>query len=240
MISELKTDQQRLESEVELRNKEVEDLRNQINSLTTTSDSLRAALDVEKTAKDHLQTALTLEQEAKEQAFKLVELEKEGREEAQSSISSLQSDLAATKEQLSTLFQQHEKSKDRTSELEKENHELKNSLPALESRVVENFCLMEGPSLKLCDSFTAGFLRAQQLALEQLEPGHPLEDKILNLEFPKTMGVSPEMEAKILERRGDAFAVLQFIKEQDPDILARWEPGQTSGATGDDGAEGAL
>ena len=59
VISELKTDQQRLESEAELRRKEVEDLRNQVNSLTTTSDSLRAALIAERTAKDLLQTALT-------------------------------------------------------------------------------------------------------------------------------------------------------------------------------------
>ena len=104
---------------------------------------------------------------------------------------------------------------------------------------MDNLCLMEGPSLKLCDSFTAGFLRAQQLALEQLDPGHPLEDKILNLEFPKTMGVSPEIEAKVLEKRGDAFDVLQFIREHDPDLLARWETGQTSEVVGGDNVRGA-
>ena len=50
--------------------------------------------------------------------------------------------------------------------------------------------------------------------------------------------MSPDIEAKILEKRGDAFAILQFIRGQDPDLLAKWETGQASEAGDDDSAGG--
>ena len=74
-------------------------------------------------------------------------------------------------------------------------------MPALETQAVEKFCSMEGPLEKICDSFVAGFLMAQELALQQPK-------NIAGLELPKHMGVAPNLEAKILENRGDAFAIL--------------------------------
>ena len=122
-------------------------------------------------------------------------------------------------------------SKGRISELQKENQELKDSLPTLETQAVEKFCSMEGPFVKICDSFVAGFLRAQELALQQ-------PDKVSSLELPKDMGVSPDLEAKILEKKGDAFAILQLIREEEPDLLARWETGQAPEFGGEDNVGG--
>ena len=73
--------------------------------------------------------------------------------------------------------------------------------------------------MKICDSFVAGFLRAQELALQQ-------PDRVADLELPKDMGVSLDLKARILKKRGDAIAILQLIREGDPDLLAKWETGQ--------------
>ena len=102
----------------------------------------------------------------------------------------------------------------------------------VEAQAVERFCSMEGPFVKICDSFMAGFLRAQELALQQ-------PDNIADLYLPKDMGVALELEAKILEKRGDAFAILQLIREEDPDLLAKWETCQASEVGGEDDARGA-
>ena len=48
------------------------------------------------------------------------------------------------------------------------------------------------------------------------------------------MGVTPELEANILEKRGDVLAILQLIREEDPDLLAKWEKGQPSFSGADD------
>ena len=52
------------------------------------------------------------------------------------------------------------------------------------------------------------------------------------------MGVAPDLEAKILEKRGDAFAILKLSREEDPDLLAKWEIGQASDFGGEDDAGG--
>ena len=54
------------------------------------------------------------------------------------------------------------------------------------------------------------------------------------------MGVTLKLEAKILEKRGDVFAILQLIKEEDPDILAKWETCQPSPSGADDDPAGGL
>ena len=104
-------------------------------------------------------------------------------------------------------------------------------MPALETQAVEKFCSMEGPLVKICDPFVAGFLRAQEVALQQ-------PDKVAQLEPPSDKGVSPDLEARILEKRGDAFAILQLIREEDPDLLARWDTGHAPEFGGEDDAGG--
>ena len=77
----------------------------------------------------------------------------------------------------------------------------------------------------------AGFLKAQELALQQ-------PDKVSQLELPSDMGVSPDLEAKILEKWGDAFAILQLIREENPDLLAKWETSQAFELGDEDDAGG--
>ena len=51
------------------------------------------------------------------------------------------------------------------------------------------------------------------------------------------MGVTRELEAKILEKRDDVFTILQLIREEDTDLLAKWETDQPSpSGAGDDHA----
>ena len=83
MISELRSEKERLEAQAEQRNKEIEDLQFKIRALSASSDSLQAALNSER--------------EAKEQALKLADIENDGRDEAQSTISKLQTELAEIK-----------------------------------------------------------------------------------------------------------------------------------------------
>ena len=48
------------------------------------------------------------------------------------------------------------------------------------------------------------------------------------------MGVTLKLEARILEKRGDVLAILQLIREEEPDLLAKWERGQPSSSGADD------
>ena len=99
---------------------------------------------------------------------------------------------------------------------------------------MENFCSQGGHFRKICDAYIVSFFKAQDLVLEHL----PIEqkDNVKGIELPKEMGVTPELEAKILEKWGDFFAILQLIREEDPNLLAKWEAGQSSPAGADDGA----
>ena len=98
---------------------------------------------------------------------------------------------------------------------------------------MENFCSQGGPFVKVCDAYVAGFFNAQDFALEQ-------PDYIKGIELLKEMGVTPELEAKILEKKGDVFAILQLIREEDHDLLAKYETGQLSpSGAGDDHVRGS-
>ena len=98
---------------------------------------------------------------------------------------------------------------------------------------MENFCGQERSLVKISDSYVAGFLKVQELALK-----HP--NNILDIDIPVEMDMGPELEAKIAEKMGDVLAILQLIKKEDPDILAKWETGLSSpsgvGAEDDGGA----
>ena len=59
-------------------------------------------------------------------------------------------------------------------------------------------------------------------------------DNLEGIELPTEMGVTPEIEDKILEKRGDVLAILQLIREEEPDLLAKWETGQPSSFGADD------
>ena len=49
----------------------------------------------------------------------------------------------------------------------------------------------------------------------------------------------PELEAKIAEKRSDALVILQLIRAEEPDVLAKWETGLPSpGRTPMDEEEG--
>ena len=101
-------------------------------------------------------------------------------------------------------------------------------MPAVEAKAVEDFCAQGGPLVKVSDAFVAGFFKCQELALQQ-------PDNLEGLELPSDMGVTPELEARILEKRGDVLAILQLIREEEPDLLEKWETGKPS--PGDGGAE---
>lgn len=79
----------------------------------------------------------------------------------------------------------------------------------------------------------AGFYKAPDLALDQL-------DNLKGIKLPKDMGVTLELEAKILEKRGDVLSIIQLIREEDPDLLEKWEAGLPSPSRADgDSAGGA-
>ncbi|KAM7490485.1 hypothetical protein LguiA_033406 [Lonicera macranthoides] len=58
------------------------------------------------------------------------------------------------------------------------------------------------------------------------------------------MGVTSELEAKILEKRAYVLAIIQLIKEEEPSLLEKWEIGKPSpfrdDANGDDCFRGSL
>ena len=111
--------------------------------------------------------------------------------------------------------------------MEKEAKDLKEAIPAIEVQAVENFCAHGGHFAKICDAYVVGFYKALNLALDQF-------DNLEGVEFPKEMGVTPELEAKILKKKGNVLAILQLIREEDPDLLAKWEIGQLSSSEADD------
>ena len=47
-----------------------------------------------------------------------------------------------------------------------------------------------------------------------------------------------EIEDLQTKKRGDAFAILQLIREDDPDLLAKWETTQAPELGGEDDAGG--
>ena len=104
----------------------------------------------------------------------------------------------------------------------------------MKAQVVGNLYGQEGPLVKISDFYVAGFLKAQEVAYK-----HP--DNILGIDIPMEMDVGPKLEESIAEKRGDALAVLQLIRKEDPNILANWETGLSSpsgvGAENDGGAQ---
>ncbi|KAM7462124.1 hypothetical protein LguiA_030245 [Lonicera macranthoides] len=86
------------------------------------------------------------------------------------------------------------------SNLEKELKELKESLLTMRARAVEDFCSSEGPLLRISDSFVTGFYKYKELALQRPE-------ELEELEAPSEIGVTPQLETKIAEKRSDAFAI---------------------------------
>ena len=84
-----------------------------------------------------------------------------------------------------------------------------------------------GHFAKIYDPYVAGFYKARDLALDQ-------PDNLEGIELPKEMCVTPELEAKILEKRGDVLAILQLIREEGPGLLAKWDMGQPSSSGADE------
>lgn len=86
--------------------------------------------------------------------------------------------------------------------------------------------------MKICDSYVVSFYKCKELVLQQPKD-------IAGVEVPTEPEVILELEAKMAERRPDAFAIVQLIRAEDPDVLAKWEIGlpSPSGFSGDDGGE---
>ena len=59
---------------------------------------------------------------------------------------------------------------------------------------MENFYSQEGPLMKISNSYVAGFLKAQKLALKQ-------PDNIMGINIPVEMDMGLELKAKIAEKR---------------------------------------
>ena len=102
---------------------------------------------------------------------------------------------------------------------------MKGSPPLRDEEVIEEFCNSDQPWLKIMDSFVVGFLMCKAAALE--DPNH-LEDLTIPSEFDLTF----EMDKAFKEMRFDAVAVLQYIRENAPELLAKWEGGVASPSRG--------
>ncbi|KAM7497430.1 hypothetical protein LguiA_021844 [Lonicera macranthoides] len=50
----------------------------------------------------------------------------------------------------------------------------------------------------------------------------------IGVQVPSEIEVTPKLESKIDERRGDALAVLQLIRAEEPNVLTKWETGESS------------
>ena len=74
---------------------------------------------------------------------------------------------------------------------------------------MEDFCDREGPFVRICDSYVVDFCKCKELALKQPED-------IMGVEVLTELDVTLELEAKIFEKRPDAFAILQLIRAEDP------------------------
>ena len=83
---------------------------------------------------------------------------------------------------------------------------------------VEDFGGCEGPFVRICDSYVVGFYKCKEVVLQQSK-------YIMGVEVPIELDVAPELESKIVEKRPDAFAILQLVKAEDPNVLAKWETG---------------
>lgn len=150
---------------------------------------------------------LEIERKGREEAKKLAKLEHEGREEASNSIKQLQVELESKKEELSIAFHQCGALKDQVSVLEREAKDLKNSMPAIEVQAIEKLCAQGALFANIGNMYVAGFLKCQELAQQQ-------PNNFEGIELPIAMGLTPELEARILEKRGDVFAILQLIREE--------------------------
>ncbi|KAM7506983.1 hypothetical protein LguiA_017436 [Lonicera macranthoides] len=73
-------------------------------------------------------------------------------------------------------------------------------------------------------------VRCKELAMQQPE-------ELDELEAPSEINVTPELEAKIAEKRSDALAVLHLIRAEEPDVLTKWETSESSPSQAGDGAE---
>ena len=100
----------------------------------------------------------------------------------------------------------------------------------MELQAVESLCAQGGHFAKISNAYVAGFFKPRDLAMDQ-------PNNIEGIELPTDMGVTPELEAKILEKRGDILAILQLIREEEPDLLEKWETGQPSPSRAGDGDE---
>ncbi|KAM7471634.1 hypothetical protein LguiA_009817 [Lonicera macranthoides] len=135
-----------------------------------------------KVALEEAQKAIELERKGREETQKLMKLEWEGREEASNNIRELQAELTGKKEEFSA------------SKMKNKAKDLKDYMPAVELQVVESFCAQEAPLAKINNAYVVGFFKCQKLALQQL-------GNLEGLELPSDAGVTPELEAKILEKR---------------------------------------
>ena len=151
-----------------------------------------------------------------EAAQRAAKLERKGKEDAEARLRDLQVQLSTKEAKASVSHQHHEATKIQLSDLENELKELKDSIPTIEAHAVEDFCGCEGPFMRILDSFVTGFYKCKELALQRL-------DDLENLEVPLKIEVTLELEAKITEKRPDALAILQLIKAEEPDVLAKWE-----------------
>lgn len=79
---------------------------------------------------------------------------------------------------------------------------------------MENFCTQGGPFAKISDVYVAAFFKFQELTLNQ-------SNNIKGVELPIDMGVTPELEVKILEKSDDVISILQPIREEEPDLLEK-------------------
>ncbi|KAM7516559.1 hypothetical protein LguiA_006142 [Lonicera macranthoides] len=112
------------------------------------------------------------------------------------------------------VFHQHEVLKNQVLKLNKKAKDLRDSMPAVEFQAVESFCAQERPLTKISDAYMTGFFKCQELTLQQ-------PDNIEGIEIPINKGVTPEIETKILEKKEDVLAILQLIREKEPDILEK-------------------
>lgn len=62
----------------------------------------------------------------------------------------------------------------------------------------------------------------------------------MDIDIPAKLDITSELEAKIAEKRPDAFAILQLIRAEDPDVLAKWETGLGSPSGAEGGNDGGA
>lgn len=60
----------------------------------------------------------------------------------------------------------------------------------------------------------------------------------MDINIPIELDVTPELEAKIAENKFDAFATIQLIRAEDPNVLAKWETCLASSSRAESGDNG--